>query len=254
MPELFDFLVSYGNAWRTSPNEDIEKALRIYESAAKLDSVPEQEAKLWKVQADALRLRGTADDLRRADRLLERFVSGPERALACRDPDVQGAGCPRASRSRRRRSGERGRLVRDGRGEGTPWLRGPGWGCWLPASAALGMGETATQRPNAEASSRRTQGRLPVPRRSHRCPGTSRYGPGDGAHRRGDESPRRRCLPEGPNAADGRRRTRRGPPRSPRPARTFGEGGGNGADGARLARWAPRPRRGGPRLVGGLRG
>jgi hypothetical protein len=46
--------------------------LQIYESAAKLDAVPEQEAKLWKVQADALRLRGADDDLRRADRLLER--------------------------------------------------------------------------------------------------------------------------------------------------------------------------------------
>lgn len=72
MPELFDFIVSHGNAWRMSPDEDIEKALRIYESAAKLDAVPDQEAKLWKVQADALRLRGAADDLRRADRLLER--------------------------------------------------------------------------------------------------------------------------------------------------------------------------------------
>jgi tetratricopeptide (TPR) repeat protein len=72
MPELFDFLVSHGNAWRMSPDEDIEKALRIYESAAKLDAVPDQEAKLWKVQADALRLRGADDDLRRADRLLER--------------------------------------------------------------------------------------------------------------------------------------------------------------------------------------
>lgn len=72
MPELFDFVVSHGNAWRMSPDEDIEKALRIYESAAKLDAVPEQEVKLWKVQADALRLRGAAEDLRRADRLLER--------------------------------------------------------------------------------------------------------------------------------------------------------------------------------------
>ncbi len=72
MPELFDFVVSHGNAWRMSPGLDIETALRIYESAAKLDAVPDQEAKLWKVQADALRLRGAADDLRRADRLLER--------------------------------------------------------------------------------------------------------------------------------------------------------------------------------------
>ncbi len=72
MPELFDFFVSYGNAWKMSPDEDVAKALRIYESAAKLDALPEQQAKLWKVQADALRLRGTADDLRRADRLLER--------------------------------------------------------------------------------------------------------------------------------------------------------------------------------------
>ena len=72
MPELFDFVVSHGISWKMSPDEDIEKALRIYESAAKLDAVPEQSAKLWKVQADALRLRGTDDDLRRAERLLER--------------------------------------------------------------------------------------------------------------------------------------------------------------------------------------
>lgn len=75
MPELFDFLVSYGNAWKTPPGEDIDKALRIYESAKKAQAVPEQRAKLWKVYADALRSRGLPDDLRQAEKLLQRSLT-----------------------------------------------------------------------------------------------------------------------------------------------------------------------------------
>lgn len=71
MPGLFDFIVSYGNSWKRRPDEDIEKALCLYEDAAKLDASPEQKAKLWKVHADALLLRGSDDDLRRADQLLD---------------------------------------------------------------------------------------------------------------------------------------------------------------------------------------
>ena len=74
MPEHFDFLVSYGNAWKSSPGEDIDKAFGIYDSAAKLEAVPEQRAKLWKVQADALRARGRPDDVRRAEKLLDRSL------------------------------------------------------------------------------------------------------------------------------------------------------------------------------------
>ena len=72
LPELIDFLTSYGNAWKAGPDEDVDKAIQIYESAAKVGVVPEQRAKLWKVHADALRMRGGADDLRYADRLLDR--------------------------------------------------------------------------------------------------------------------------------------------------------------------------------------
>ncbi|MBI2893923.1 MAG: CHAT domain-containing protein [Deltaproteobacteria bacterium] len=74
IPELFDFIVSYGNAWKTEPGEDIDRALRIYESAAKVDAVPEKRARLWKVQADALCTRGGPDDIRRAEKLLERSL------------------------------------------------------------------------------------------------------------------------------------------------------------------------------------
>lgn len=72
MPELCSFLVSLGNAWKMAPNEDVEKALRIYESAARLAAESTLKASLWKVQADALWQRGGKDDLGRADKLLER--------------------------------------------------------------------------------------------------------------------------------------------------------------------------------------
>lgn len=110
MPELLDFLVSYGNAWKMDPKKDVEKALRIYAAAEKLNAAPAQKSKLWKVQADALRLRGTADDLRRAERLLERACS-PRRGrwlaetlmsraqVALVHPDLDGAAREREAAS-----------------------------------------------------------------------------------------------------------------------------------------------------------
>ena len=74
MPEIFDFLVSYGNAWKTRPGEDLEKSLRIYASTEKVQATPDQRAKLWKVKADALRARGRPDDIRLADELLTRSL------------------------------------------------------------------------------------------------------------------------------------------------------------------------------------
>lgn len=74
MRERFDFLVSLGNAWKAQPGANVDKALGIYEMAAKVDAVPEQRAKLWKVEADALRERGRPDDIRRAEKLLERSL------------------------------------------------------------------------------------------------------------------------------------------------------------------------------------
>lgn len=71
MPQLFDFLVSWGNAWTTAPAEQLQKALDIYRQAEALEASQDQYARLWKVQADALHARGTADDLRRAEALLE---------------------------------------------------------------------------------------------------------------------------------------------------------------------------------------
>lgn len=72
MPELFSFTVSCGNAWRTAPGEDIERALKLYAAAAALAQDSDQRAQLWKVKADALRTRGTDQDLRNADKLLQR--------------------------------------------------------------------------------------------------------------------------------------------------------------------------------------
>lgn len=82
MSERISFMISLGNTWKTSPNENIEKSIQIYEKVteqlqrySKDRSIiipPELKAMLWKVHADALCLRGHDDDLRRADRLLER--------------------------------------------------------------------------------------------------------------------------------------------------------------------------------------
>lgn len=72
LPELFDYLVSCGNAWKARPNEDLARALGVYETATKLQATPNQRAKLWKVQADALLMRGDPGDIRLADTLLER--------------------------------------------------------------------------------------------------------------------------------------------------------------------------------------
>ena len=47
LPELFDLLVSQGNAWRAGPEEDLDRALRIYEYAATMAAPPQQRAKLW---------------------------------------------------------------------------------------------------------------------------------------------------------------------------------------------------------------
>jgi len=66
------FLISLGNAWKIPPNEDLDRALRIYAKVARMNLHPDQEGQLWKVQGDALRLRGTPKDLRRALPLLER--------------------------------------------------------------------------------------------------------------------------------------------------------------------------------------
>ncbi|NUQ72064.1 MAG: CHAT domain-containing protein [Polyangiaceae bacterium] len=83
MPELADLVISLANAWKTAPGANIKKALSLYESADRLCVTPEQRAKLWKVHADALLRRGAPDDLRRAERLLERSLDirqGVERA------------------------------------------------------------------------------------------------------------------------------------------------------------------------------
>lgn len=74
MPEVVDFLISQGNAWRTPPSEDLERALHLYALASELDATAEQKAKLWKVEADALRERGRPGDLRRAASLLEQAL------------------------------------------------------------------------------------------------------------------------------------------------------------------------------------
>lgn len=74
LPELFDCLVSSGNSWKAPPEEDIDKALAIYASTDTIDAAPEQHAKLWKVQADALRARGGEQDLRHAAQLLAKSL------------------------------------------------------------------------------------------------------------------------------------------------------------------------------------
>lgn len=71
LPQLTDFLISLGNAWKMPPNEDVERALGIYQQVARRDLRADQLAKLQKVQGDALRHRGRPDDLREAFDLLQ---------------------------------------------------------------------------------------------------------------------------------------------------------------------------------------
>jgi tetratricopeptide (TPR) repeat protein len=72
MPQLSDFMISLGNAWKMPPDEDVEKALGIYEKVGRRDLDASQIAKLRKVQGDALRHRGRPEDLREAFDLLQR--------------------------------------------------------------------------------------------------------------------------------------------------------------------------------------
>ncbi|MFH1465078.1 MAG: hypothetical protein ABIO70_11900 [Pseudomonadota bacterium] len=83
LPQYPDYLTSLGNAWKTEPGEDLDKALALYAQVRRCDLHPMQRAKLDKVEADALRKRGGDDDLRRAVPLLERSIcdrTGWERA------------------------------------------------------------------------------------------------------------------------------------------------------------------------------
>ena len=72
MPELFSFRVSYGNSWKTEPDEDVEKAIRIYNATAKINAPKDALAQLWKVQADALLQRCNPEDIRQAQQLLKK--------------------------------------------------------------------------------------------------------------------------------------------------------------------------------------
>lgn len=74
MSELFDCLVSLGNAWRAPPEEELARALAAYDEAARLDAPREKYATLWKVYADALHQRGGVHDLRRAAELLRQAL------------------------------------------------------------------------------------------------------------------------------------------------------------------------------------
>lgn len=74
LPQLPDWLISLANAWKMPPDEDIERALGLYERVSRLNLGGERLAKLQKVHGDALCLRGGAEDLRRASALLERSV------------------------------------------------------------------------------------------------------------------------------------------------------------------------------------
>ncbi len=75
LPELCDYLVSLGNAWRLEPDRDIERALSLYDDALALATRVEQRAKIWKVEADALCARGGDEDLRLAASLLKQSIS-----------------------------------------------------------------------------------------------------------------------------------------------------------------------------------
>lgn len=72
MDSYEDFLISLGNSWKMPPDENVEKALQIYERVARRDLHPQRRAKLQKVQGDALRHRGKPEDLRQAIKLLEK--------------------------------------------------------------------------------------------------------------------------------------------------------------------------------------
>ncbi|MCK6505659.1 CHAT domain-containing protein [Myxococcota bacterium] len=76
MSELPDFLISLGNAWKMPPDEDVERALGIYDEVAQHELHKSQLAKLQKVHGDALCQRGGPDDLRRALELLQRSARG----------------------------------------------------------------------------------------------------------------------------------------------------------------------------------
>ncbi|MCB9793191.1 MAG: CHAT domain-containing protein [Alphaproteobacteria bacterium] len=66
LPHYPDYLISLGNAWKMPPDEDVERALAIYDKAERLIQHPERIAKLNKVRADALLQRGEPEDLKRA--------------------------------------------------------------------------------------------------------------------------------------------------------------------------------------------
>ena len=72
MPEESDFLISLGNAWKMPPDEDVDRALAIYEKVGRRQLHASQIPKLQKVRGDALRRRGRPDDLREAFDLLRK--------------------------------------------------------------------------------------------------------------------------------------------------------------------------------------
>lgn len=72
MPEESDFLISLGNAWKMPPDEDVDRALAIYEKVGRRQLHASQIAKLQKVRGDALHRRGRPDDLREAFDLLRK--------------------------------------------------------------------------------------------------------------------------------------------------------------------------------------
>jgi hypothetical protein len=72
MSEESDFLISLGNAWKMPPDEDVDRALAIYEMVGRRQLHASQIAKLQKVRGDALRRRGRPEDLREAFDLLRK--------------------------------------------------------------------------------------------------------------------------------------------------------------------------------------
>ena len=76
---LFDVLVSQGNAWRRGEDRDLARALACYVEAERIGTPhPQQQAKLWKVWADALLARRSPGDAALA-------LAHLERALQIRD-------------------------------------------------------------------------------------------------------------------------------------------------------------------------